>query len=138
MTTRGERNNNPGNIDWHPSTIWEGELPHDPAIEARFCRFSDVTYGIRAIEKIILSYHARGLVTVTQIISTWAPGIENNTASYIDDVAHRIGVSADDEIDVDDLDYALPLVKAIILHENGECPYSDATITQGIQMALGG
>ncbi len=37
LQPRGIRNNNPGNIVWSARNNWQGQLPHDPQIEPRFC-----------------------------------------------------------------------------------------------------
>lgn len=137
MTSRGIRNANPGNVDHNPRVKWQGELPYDASIEKRFCRFKAPEWGIRAIVKILISYSRRGINTVREIINTWAPPSENDTRAYVEHVAKLVGVHPDDEIDVTDTDYTLPLVKAIITHENGEQPYSDAIILKGINLALG-
>jgi len=137
MISRGIRNANPGNIDHHDNTKWRGELPYDPSIEKRFCRFKAPEWGVRAIVKILISYSCRRINTVREIINTWAPPSENDTRAYVEHVAKLVGVTPDDEIEVDDLDYVVPLVKAIIQHENGEQPYSDKIILKGVNLALG-
>jgi hypothetical protein len=54
---RGERNNNPGNIDWNAANNWQGqlslELEHVPP---RFARFDCAENGIRALARILLHY----------------------------------------------------------------------------------
>lgn len=135
MVSRGIRNNNPGNIDYN-ATKWLGQLPHDPKIEPRFCRFKDPVYGIRALCKLILTYNRKyGINTVAGIITRWAPSVENNTAAYIAQVARACQVDSTEEISVQDM---LPyIVPAIIRHENGSQPYSADTIARAIAMALG-
>ena len=46
ILTRGERNNNPGNIDKN-SIIWKGIAA--VSTDIRFCTFKTAAYGIRAI-----------------------------------------------------------------------------------------
>lgn len=133
---RGIRNNNPGNIDHNPANKWQGELPHDKAIEPRFSRFVSPEFGIRALAKILLNYQNKhGLNTVRKIINRWAPPVENDTGAYAEQVAKACGVSPDAVISVGQL---LPLiVPAIIKHENGQQPYTAEQVSAGIQMALG-
>jgi len=50
-------------------------------------------------------------------------------------VAAGVGADPDAEIDVDTAAVMLPLVKAIILHENGSNPYPDSVISEGIRLA---
>lgn len=129
---RGIRNNNPGNIR-ADGTAWEGLAT--PNSDGTFFIFKDATYGIRAIARILSNYVSNDGVasTVTGLISRWAPPSENDTASYINDVANQIGVGPDDVIDVNA--YMPGLVAAIVDHENGVQPYAAATIQNGIALA---
>lgn len=129
--TRGIRNCNPGNI--RKGQSWQGLA--EAQTDASFDVFTSPEYGIRAIEKIMLSYKARGLDTVTEIITAWAPSVENDTVSYINAVASHIGVDAHAKIDVTNLATAELLIEAIIQHENGSQPYSKETINAGIKLA---
>jgi hypothetical protein len=132
-TPRGIRNNNPGNIRHSPSE-WVGEraVQYDPA----FVQFTAPEYGIRALAKLILNYKKRyGLETVEGIISRWAPPNENNTQSYINAVADRMGTNPDWDLVLFKGSHDLiNLVNAIIWHENGENPYTLATIEKGIDL----
>lgn len=130
---RGIRNNNPGNLR-HSTDQWLGEVPGD---DKAFKAFSDPFYGIRALAKLLLNYERKyGLRTISGIISRWAPDNENDTAAYIDAVAKACGVEPFQVLDVAAM---LPsLVRAIIAHENGQQPYTDEQISQGIAMATGG
>ena len=145
VVTRGVRNNNPGNIDYNPRNQWEGQLAHDPRIERRFARFDTPENGIRALAKLILAYRgkdgmpnvgAAGIDTVREIISRWAPSIENNTHAYIRAVAERLRVTADAALDVRCPQILAGLVLGIIHHENGYIPYVEQVITAGVQRAL--
>lgn len=135
MTTRGERNRNPGNIDRHPDTKWQGASP-DQSGDPRFVVFTAPEWGIRALAKTLLTYQNHdGCKTIRQIVSRWAPPGENNTGAYIAAVAAGCGVAPDDVIDADTVAVMLPLAKAIIVHENGENPYPDSVILDGIHRA---
>ena len=130
---RGIRNNNPGNIRENQRTDydWDGEAALD--YDGDFEEFISPEYGVRAMVRIFKSYRRRGVKTMGEIIATWAPSIENNTAAYVSSVSQQTGIAATDE--VTERDY-LPLVKAIIKHENGQQPYSDEVIQAGIEMGL--
>ncbi len=131
--TRGERNNNPGNID--KGQPWQGLATAQP--DSRFASFVSPEYGIRALGKLLLTYYRTyGLDTINGIISRWAPSVENNTNAYAAAVARETGFDANQEIDLTDHDALFAVAKAIIRHENGRVSYSDATIASGIQMAL--
>lgn len=134
MPPRGLRNNNPGNIE-RKSTKWQG-MAEDQSSDPRFIVFKSPQYGIRAIAVTIMTYeHKYGLNTVAEIISRWAPPGENNTAAYIEAVSSSMGVKPDEVIDVDNAYIMVPLVKAIIKHENGSVPYSDDVIKEGVDLA---
>ncbi len=130
---RGIRNNNPGNIR-RTNTQWRGirEIQSDNA----FVQFNSPEYGHRAMARVLRSYERRGLVTVRDIISTYAPATENKTEAYIDFVAKRLGVSPDAQLDLDVIMF--DLIKAITVFENGQqyaSFYDDATIRAGIALA---
>lgn len=128
--TRGLRNNNPGNIR-KSGDNWYGLAPKQT--DSQFFQFSNAKYGIRALGKILLNYERLYyLDTVRKIITRWAPGHENPTASYVDYVARKIGVGADDVISV--RSHLADLTKAIISFENGFNPYSDGVINEGLAM----
>ncbi|HCT9039952.1 TPA: structural protein [Providencia rettgeri] len=128
--TRGIRNNNPGNIDYNKANNWKGQLPHNPSIESRFCRFQSAEYGIRALIRLLQNYQRNpkiNLKTISGLINRWAPNNENNTGAYINGVAKELGVSPTDIVSLDDKATAIKLAKAIIRHENGSQPYDEAT-----------
>jgi hypothetical protein len=129
---RGLRNNNPGNIRKSTSK-WAGLADEQP--DPDFCTFKSAQFGIRAMCRILLAYNARGLATVRQIINTWAPPVENNTDAYVNAVAHGCQVSADDVLDVDSAEVMRPLLKEIVLHENGSQPYADSIYDDAMRLA---
>ena len=132
MVARGIRNNNPGNI--RHGEKWEGLS--DKQTDSSFCIFKTPEYGIRAMAKILLNYQKKyGLKTIKQIISRWAPPNENDTQSYIKSVSLSVGVDSEEEINLNNKNIMVPLIKAIIKHENGEQPYSDEQILKGIHLA---
>jgi hypothetical protein len=134
MTPRGFRNNNPGNIDRN-ATKWQG-MADDQSSDPRFVVFKTPQWGIRALARTLLTYQNQyGLKTVKAIINRWAPPGENDTGAYVKAVAESCGVDPSAPITLDSCDMMLPLVKAIIVHENGSNPYSDALISEALHMA---
>lgn len=132
--TRGVRNNNPGNIDRN-KTKWQG-MAKDQSGDARFVVFTTPQWGIRALMRTLMTYQTQyKLGTVRKIINRWAPPVENDTGAYVEAVAEAVGVGPDAKIDVDEASIALPLVKAIIHHENGYDPYPDSVIQEALHMA---
>lgn len=136
-TTRGVRNNNPGNIDYVPANKWRGQLPPNPALEKRFARFDTPGNGIRALGKLLLTYQDKhGLKTIKAIISRWAPATENDTAAYVRAVELNTGTKPGAEVDLRAKGVMLGFVKAIIHHENAGFAYPDAVLAEGVRRAL--
>jgi len=130
-TPRGIRNNNPGNIRYN-GTDWKGLA--DPPSDGAFCIFADAKFGIRALATILRNYKRKyGICTIAGIISRFAPATENNTAAYIQSVCRACGCAADAPLDTESEAVLLPLVKAIIKHENGQQPYTDEQIKEGLR-----
>lgn len=123
----GVRNNNPGNLrSWGDAPIKDG-----------FARFKTVQEGISAMAGNLLAYSRRGWTSVSQIISKWAPPEDNNdTGSYIQTVAKKLGVSPHEKLDLHNPEVLRKLMSAMIVHEQGYQPYSDAIISAGINSRL--
>lgn len=140
MTTknqpRGVRSNNPGNIEYNPAVKWQGLVGPEDHPSKRFAKFKSAEYGIRALTRLLITYQDRyGLNTIEGAIKRWAPPVENNTVAYINHVSKVSGMAPDYVYDAHDFEDMLPLVKAIILHENGIQPYTDAQLTKGLVLA---
>lgn len=134
--TRGERNNNPGNIREfkHDDTHWLGEraTDDDPAFE----EFDTPQHGIRALAIVLMNYQRKhGLNTLRQIIDRWAPPNENDTSSYLNDVCQEVGVGPDEPVSMLEEPVLASTVRAIIKHENGRCIYT-AELDAGVAEAL--
>jgi len=131
LRARGIRNNNPGNIK-KTSDNWQGAV----GVDGPFVVFSDTLYGIRAIAKILQSYRRRGIVTLSQIISVWAPpdigGDNNPTLNYINSVSRWSGINVNHEVDSYNM---IGFIAGIIRFENGDQPYAMSYIQKGISMA---
>lgn len=134
--TRGERNNNPGNIrECKIDDQWLGERATND--DKQFEEFADSVYGIRALAKVLLAYQdKRDLHTVEELINRWAPPVENNTSSYVQSVVKQTGFAADQALYLRDPGVLVKLAKAIIHHENGRCIYPDELIERGVNMAV--
>ena len=112
---RGIRNNNPGNLR-KTGIPWLGKVV--PGTDAAFEQFKTMPYGIRAMLLDIIGKHKRGLNTIQELISVWAPPIENDTSGYINSVATRSGISKF-VIFSPTKDNFLKIVKAMAYIENG-------------------
>lgn len=135
MATRGERNNNPGNIR-QSSTIWQGQAD-DQSSDASFVVFKSPHFGLRALAKILINYQlVHKLYTIKDIINRWAPTNENNTDAYVNDVANRVGVSPTETVNLQLPGILNKLVIAIIFHENGSNSYPQTLIDNAVQDVL--
>lgn len=131
---KGIRNNNPLNIEWNSLNNWVGQLGSD----GRFSVFDKAENGIRAGGRNIDSYARRGVVTIAQIIATWAPPekegkIENDTEAYIRSIEKQTGWNRGRVISRAAGDY-VPLIAAMIKHENGKNPYSNDFIRGALSL----
>lgn len=136
---RGIRNNNPGNV--RHGANWQGMAPDQP--DSEFVKFIDARYGIRAMARILASYRNRGLVSINQIINTWAPPVgrdsqgnsyTQDSSAYAKHVSKLLGISADVPLSWN-VPQLADLIEAIIQHENGQQPYDRAVILEGVSMA---
>jgi hypothetical protein len=134
--SRGFRNRNPGNIDFNPRNNWQGQVGIETTGNPpRFAVFQTHEHGIRALVALLTTYQTRhGLRTVRGIINRWAPGNENNTGAYIDQVCRRTGFGPDQQLDMRLYEHARPLVQAIIHHELGGNPYDGNEIDAGLEL----
>ena len=130
---RGIRNNNPGNI--RRNTIrWQRMRAEQT--DNDFVQFVDPKYGFRAMTRILRNYQRRGLLTLREMINTYAPAHENDSDAYTRFVANRLQVNPDQELDLER--HLFPLLKAIAVFENGlrfESHYRNSTINAGIALA---
>lgn len=132
-TPRGIRNNNPGNLRRNGDP-WQGLAKRQGDVE--FFTFKTPIYGIRALARTLIAYQDKHeLRSIRQIISRWAPSVENNTNAYVRAVVADTGLDADQPLDMHRFEHLLPLTKAIIHHENGQQPYTDVELTKGLVLA---
>ena len=137
ITTRGVRNNNPGNIRRSPLNKWRGRVPPEQNPDPDFERFVSPEYGIRALAIVLINYQGRyGCDTIEAIIERWAPRVENNTAAYVRAVSRAMRVPPTARLDLRDYETLRNLVEAIIAHENAGYRYPQHVVAAGLQMAL--
>lgn len=131
-STREERLCNPMGIMIVHGVTWAGQAQSQ--LDDRLVTFTGPGWGMRAGVKTLHTYQTKdGVKTMREAIHRWAPPNENDTQAYIDDVCERCSVGQDDQVN---FDLIMPtLVKAIVIHENGRCIYSDDVISQAIAMA---
>jgi hypothetical protein len=141
--TRGERNNNPGNLNYLSANAWRGQIgieivPPGENYTPRFGRYDTALNGIRAVVCQLLAYQRiHGLRSIRAMITRWAPGADdNNTAAYIAAVCNYCAVTPDDDFDLTNPDNLENIVFAVIRQENGRCLYGAATLSAACAAAL--
>lgn len=140
--TRGERNSNPGNINYIELHPWDGQVgleivPDGETYTPRFGRYDTDENGIRAIGKQLLAYQTmHKCTTVYQIVARWAPGSENNTMAYAQNVAQMLGLKPVDPVDLSNAATLAAFMRAIIKQENGRCIYDALLIASAAKDAL--
>lgn len=138
-STRGIRNNNPGNIKF-TNTQWQGKVPKakntDPG--KVFEQFETMEHGIRAMLKLLSTYITRHkLTTVKDIVDRYAPpGGENDPtaqSNYVTYVMNESGL--DKDVSVEDIPkLAYPMIE----FENGQNPSAAYVLPfykKGVEMA---
>lgn len=131
---KGLVNRNPGNIRFNPANDWKGGIGQD--VDG-FVVFSESKYGVRAASKLLDSYYNRHhLHSVRDIITRWAPPSENDTESYIKNVAKSVGVHPDEKLAFTVFQVIKPnMLNAIFKHENGSHDFSQKDIIEWSRLA---
>lgn len=124
---RGIRNNNPGNLRAAPNAVDN---------DGSFPVFSSANDGLAAMSRQLQLYGGRGNNTPYGIIHTYAPSSENNTQAYINAVTKDTGFGTHDKLNLNDPAVLKRLMTAMIRHENGSQPYSEADIDSGINTSM--
>lgn len=107
--TLADKNNNPGNIRGRNGL-------------GGFSGYATEQEGWDAMSNQLMRYFngqttGKKLRTVSDIISTWAPPSENDTASYIKQVAGFVGVGENQELNLSDPNVMAKLRTAMAKHE---------------------
>jgi len=123
---RGVRTNNPLNLSF-------ANQPNAIGTDGRFAVFQTPEEGVAASVRQLQLYGQRGLNTIDQIVSRWAPPSENNTPAYIQAVAQRVGVSPNQEIDLSDPNIMRRLVNAMSVQEVGRVIPEDV-LQRGVEL----
>jgi hypothetical protein len=97
------RNNNPGAL-----------MPG-----GKMAQYPDMQTGLQALDTNLQGYGKQGVNTIAGVVTKWAPPNENDTGAYIKDVSNRLGIPANQKIDLSNPLVRQSLSTAIALHENG-------------------
>lgn len=128
---RSIRNLNPGNIR-KTGITWFGQskVQDDKA----FVVYTEARWGFRAIAKIFQQYKLRGVDTIHELISAWAPPVENDTGAYAAFVAKNVGLGVNDKIDLEDIVTVVEICMAIAKFEGDTDGYFTRDMAiEGIQ-----
>lgn len=129
---RGLKNLNPGNIRIS-KVKYLGEIT--PSKDKAFKQFESMAYGYRAMFVLLHTYSKNDYKTIRQMISRYAPPIENHTENYIKFVSERSGIFADVELDTTDPTEMIPVVSAMSQMENG-VPAVAEQVRQGWELFM--
>jgi murein DD-endopeptidase MepM/ murein hydrolase activator NlpD len=127
--SRGLRSNNPGNIEY-------AGQPYALPKVGRFAQFATQGQGLYNLGRQLELYYSRGRNTVRSIVCQYAPPNENHTGAYIADVSQRMGVTADQVLNLGDKITLTKLMSSIIQQENGKNPYSATQLDMAADQAL--
>jgi len=91
--SRGEKNNNLGNIKRSNSNNWRGRSNSKTGKESTFEQFFSYEYGLRAMIITLLNYQKlHNIKNIRGIIERYAPKSENDTEQYIEFVEAQTGI----------------------------------------------
>lgn len=137
--TRGERNNNPLNMNFvgqKGATLEEGK-------NARFAKFETPYEGLeRTVKQLMLYFDGksravgnRKLQTVQDIVKAWAPSADNNdTKGYVKRVSEKLSVSPTEIINLNDPEMMYALMNAMSKEEIGkQLPYDKSLVMAAIK-----
>lgn len=85
-----------------------------------FMSYATPEEGLAALDKDLMAKGARGLNTVSKIISVYAPSNENNTQAYIKAVSQRLGVDPNQPLNMNSPAVRQMLAGNIMLQEHPE------------------
>src|SRR5450631_4123688 len=91
--TRAQRNKNPGDLEYGNFAAHHGAIGSD----GRFAIFPDATTGFAALRELLMTDYAG--MTLRAALNRFAPGFENDTASYLNNVMLWTGAAPTDIID---------------------------------------
>jgi hypothetical protein len=111
---RGVRNRNPGNLNFAGQR--GAHLEAGP--NARFAAFDTLQEGIAALVRQLQLYKARGIDTIREIVTTYAPAKDgNNVSAYITELMRATGKNMDDHLDLQNQELLVRLIQGITKHE---------------------
>jgi hypothetical protein len=135
--SRPLRNQNPGDLRIDPNFTWVGQVV--PGDDPDFCQFDTMIHGVRALAEDLLNQQLlHGLRTLRTIATKYAPPAENDTATYIENLADSTGYDPDAVLDLRTDEDLLAVTKAFATCECGPdvSQITDAQFAAGVNDAL--
>ncbi len=136
---RGLRNNNPGNVQLTvPATQWIGWVGADQQSDPVYVQMQSMAAGVRMALTVFRNYQKNyGLKNIAELIARWAPPSENDTETYVANVAARVGIAPGFTIDLRNRDTAYDFLRAVFRQENGVAAelIPASTLYDGIEAA---
>lgn len=130
---RGLDLNNPMNLMTTPNFTWHGQIHPTADPQGRLAQFDTAYNGIRAGAKNLMNQQVlHGLNTWVSIITKYAPPFENDTGAYILAMCRATGVDPQDTLDLTDPDLLETACRCVIIHEQGNCPFTDDQIAAAV------
>lgn len=111
------KNNNPGNIRAFKGKKWEGQV----GSRGGFIVFKDLESGLSAMGRNLKAYNEKyGRDTITEIVESWAPKVENNTKRYISKVSQETGYHPNEKLNMGDKNTITNLIISMIRREHSK------------------
>lgn len=139
-TARGDRNNNPGNLEFRDQigAVREGG-------SGRFAKFEDQEAGVAAALRQYLLYQERDKLTSVQAMvekatppkSKGGDNPDEVVRKYVEAVAKELGVGIKDAINLRDRDTAVKYIQAVARQEGNRPPTTEVA-QAGVGRVLGG
>lgn len=116
--------NNPGNIKWSAANNWVGQTEQQNG----FCVFDTLAHGVRALGILLTNYFNAGYTTIANMITHYEGGdtTNNDIPAYISAVSQSVGEDASAQLSWPQDEVSM--IQAIVYHENGSNPMSDADV----------
>lgn len=122
--TIADRFNNPTNLRWA-----DGYGTHD-TVNGKFAVFPTLDEGVLAAAKQLQIYGTRGVNTVRDIASKWAPPNENDTEAYIRHVVRSTKFSENETLNLNDPAVLAKLISAKASMEGAGRRVNESTVIQ--------